>query len=79
MPGHYRLSLSTGRVIWTQELEARDLFWFSAFPSTPLQLAATSGDEEPIPSIEEAVMDGAVTVRVCPGLHSGTLSIRISQ
>ncbi|VGO13473.1 hypothetical protein PDESU_02030 [Pontiella desulfatans] len=78
LPGHYRLSLSIGRVIWIQGLEARDLLWFSAFPSAPMRLAATSGDEEPVPSIEDTVMDGAITVRVFPGLHSGTISIRIA-
>lgn len=79
LPGNYRLSLSTGRTIWTQGLEARDLLWFSAFPSAPLRLAATSGDEESVPSIEDAVMDGAITLKVFPGLQSGTISIRISS
>lgn len=79
LPGNYRLSLSTGRTIWAQGLEARNLLWFSAFPSAPLRLAATSGYEESVPSIEDAVMDGAITLKVFPGLHSGTISIRISS
>lgn len=78
-PGHYHLALSSGRTIWTRELTAQDLLWFSAFPAAPLRLAAASDDEELVPTIEDSVMDGSLTVQVCPGLHSGTISIRIAK
>jgi len=37
LPGHYSLSLETGRIIWEGDLTAQDLLWSLAFPKQPLR------------------------------------------
>ena len=45
VPGTYSLRLDTGRLLWTGNLEEKDLIWACAFPTAALPLAADT--EEP--------------------------------
>jgi hypothetical protein len=75
VPGTYSLRLDTGRLLWTAGLEAKDVLWAEAFPSTPLRLAADShGTQKPC---SRELKLGKLLLRVYPGLEEGTLGIRI--
>ena len=75
VPGTYSLRLDTGRLLWTAGLEAKDVLWAEAFPSTPLRLAADShGTQKPC---SRELKLGKLLLRVYPGLEGGTLGIRI--
>lgn len=75
-PGNYRLSTTTGWVLWESALTATELMWSQAYLEETLPLAAASDDAGAIePSLECALLDGELIVRVYPGPESGRLEV----
>ena len=76
IPGDYRLSTTTGWVLWESALTARELVWSHAYPDEALPLAAASDDAgTPEPALERELLDGQLRVRVYPGPESGRLEV----
>lgn len=75
-PGKYVVRLSTGRVIWEEELTVQELVWEHAFPEQPLRLAADTESAVERASREARVLNGEVTIRVFPGAESGSLELK---
>ncbi|MCX7013948.1 MAG: hypothetical protein NTW86_15585 [Candidatus Sumerlaeota bacterium] len=76
MPGSYTLSLDTGLLLWQGELTQSDLLWAEAFPDEPLAMAAETEEAAGRPTIEEALLDGSIRLRVFPGVESGRMEIQ---
>ena len=74
-PGNYLVKLDTGRIIWQERLDEKDLIWVYAFPETGLRLAADTGDADSPKTREVAVLNGDGTIRVYPGLESGSIEL----
>ncbi|WP_309400015.1 hypothetical protein [Cerasicoccus maritimus] len=72
-PGHYTLTLSTGRVIWKQHLDAKELFLVD---HDTLPVAADTDDAQDRVSFETTLLDGEIILSLTPGLHQGTLRIQ---
>jgi len=75
VPGLYRLSLSTGRVLWEGTITSQDVIWVKAFPGKNYTVAADTGDLEQNASRVEELLDGEVNLSIFPGLESGMLVI----
>jgi hypothetical protein len=75
--GQYTVKLSTGRVLWEGTLLGRHLRWTEAYPGQPLELAADSEDAEAAATLELALLEGDITVRVFPGLETGRMEISV--
>ena len=76
-PGHYRVTFTTGRLIWEGEFTERDLLWTRAFPGKPLRLAADTVQEKDRPTREIITLDGEMVIRVFAGIESGRIEITI--
>jgi hypothetical protein len=76
-PGQYIIKLSTGRVLWEGMLLGRHLQWNKAYPGRALDLAADSGDAQAEATLELALLEGEITVRVFPGLETGRMEISV--
>lgn len=74
--GRYRLALSTGRVLWEGVLSAAELEWASAFPGQALPWAADSSGEWGPASLNLHLAGGCLSLRVFPGLESGSIHIK---
>jgi hypothetical protein len=77
VPGHYVLSMDSGRILWETELTANDLTWTGAFPGRSLPLAAATSDHEDQPSQTISLLNGEIIVNVYPGLERGRLEIKV--
>jgi len=74
-PGLYRLSADTGWALWEEALTPAELLFTHAFPQQGLPLAAQT-EEVIFPATRQvSVLDGALTIRVRPGLESGVLEL----
>ncbi len=78
-PGDYRLVLETGRLLWQGRLDERHLIWSKAFPNQPLRMAADTGGADRRVTGQFDLMDGALVVRVCPGIETGSLEIQLQD
>jgi len=76
-PGQYTIKLSTGRVLWEGMLLERHLQWNKAYPGRALDLAADSGAAKAAATLELALLEGEITVRVFPGLETGGMEISV--
>ncbi len=70
-PGTYRLSLSTGRMLWEGILTRADLLC----EGQPLAMAADENGAAGEPAREIAVLSGEIVMKVYRGLESGVLEI----
>ena len=73
--GRYTVSLSTGRVLWEDELRKEDLVWSHAWPGRPLQLAADTGEASDEPTREETLLNGELVLRTFAGRESGRMEV----
>jgi hypothetical protein len=77
-PGAHVLRLSTGRVLWHAELSPADVLWSHAYPDAALPVAADMGQRRDVlPSLVEEALSGSLTVRVYPGLKTGSLEVTV--
>ena len=74
-PGHYRIKLDTGWVLWAGRLEATDLLWARAFPGRELRVAASTESSGQLFTRELSLLGGTVVVRVQPGLEMGSFAV----
>jgi len=75
LPGFYTIKLSTGRILWMDEISKRDLSWREAFPDRELKLAAAVGEVKQVPTKEISVLDGEIIIRIFPGFEDGTIEV----
>lgn len=78
-PGHYGLRMDTGLIIWEGELTTKDLIWSQAFGGRSLELAAKAGGIQQRPPNTIHVPHAGVTLRLFPGLESGSLEIELNR
>ena len=78
-PGRLNLSLSTGRCLWSENLEAEDLIWSYAHPDRDLPMAADTGEIAASPTKEIVLCNEALTIRVFPGIENGWVEISIED
>ena len=76
VPGQYIFKLSTGRILWMDELTEKDLFLLKAFPDSDLKLAAATDDLKPKPSKQIRLMDGEIVIRIFPGFDNGSIEVQ---
>lgn len=76
--GAYQISLDTGRVLWQGHLTAQDLLWAKAFPGEPLRMAADTDQVKQRPVREISLLEGALTLRIYPGVEAGSLEIELN-
>lgn len=76
VPGRYELAVDSGRVLWEATLGPEHVLLAYAFPGTPLQMAADTGQEPAPPTLRKRVLDGALEISVFPGRRSGRLEVR---
>lgn len=74
-PGHFRLCLESGRVLWERKLTDQDLVWAAAYPRRALPMAADSGDSFADPTHEVCLIGDRVVLCVLPGVESGSIAI----
>lgn len=78
-PGFLNIILTTGRCIWSENLEAEDLIWSHAYPNRDLQMAADTWEIVAEPTREMILCDEALTIRVFPGIESGWIEISVED
>lgn len=78
-PGDYRLKLDTGRLLWEENLSERDLVWSKAYPGEGLSVAADSEEAHRHATREIDLLDGTLTLRVYPGVETGSLNIELKD
>ena len=76
-PGHYQLKLDSGRMIWEAALSEQQLLWTSAHPGRPLEVAAESAERRERPTLEVALLEGELILRVYPGIEAGLLRLEL--
>jgi hypothetical protein len=74
-PGTYRFYLDTGRLLWEGTLVREDLIWAEAFPREPLRMTADTGGAGAKPSKQIPLFEGAMVMRVFPGIECGSLEL----
>lgn len=74
-PGYYRLFTTTGRVLWQEELSARDLIWAHATQMEALKAAADTGGADLNYTRRFSLFAGEITITVYPGVTSGTIGV----
>ena len=79
VPGQYQLKLDTGRVLWEGRLTEQHLIWAKAFPGRPLEMAADSHRQPRQATQELSLQDGAVLVRVYPGVEAGVVEVELTR
>ena len=73
-PGQYTIRLSTGRVLWEDQLLKKHLIWLDAYGDEDLPMAAkTEEDAAARPTVSDPLMGGELTMDVIPGLKSGEI------
>ena len=74
-PGQYTIRLSTGRVLWENQLLKKHLIWLDAYGDEDLPMAAKTEDDGDAgrPTISAPPMGGELTMAVIPGLKSGEI------
>jgi hypothetical protein len=74
-PGQYTIRLSTGRVLWEDQLLKKHLIWLAAYGDEDLPMAAKTkkDDTSARPTISEPLMGGELTMDVMPSLKSGEI------
>lgn len=77
LPGLYSLRCDSGCFIWERELSAQDLIWSLAFPGQAMEMVAHTDDRHERVTIEEKLLDGALLIRVFPGIRSGRVEIQV--
>ena len=78
IPGSYNIAFATGRVIWQDQLDKRDLVWTEAYPGQALRLSADTGQPEGEPTQQSSFFDGEIVLRVFAGLESGRIEITMN-
>ena len=76
-PGKYSIKLNTGRILMTTELKETDLIWDAAFPEKDLALAATTDDEDTIPTRRFSLLSGDLQILVFAQMENGYIKIII--
>lgn len=76
--GHYRVTFTTGRLIWEGQLTEQELVWTRAFPGRPLELAADTAGWKGNPTKYISALNGEITIRVFAGLESGRIEITLT-
>jgi hypothetical protein len=79
LPGHYELKLSTGLLLWEDELGQEDIEWSAAFPGHALDFAAATEELEGKPTREVSVLDGEILLQIFPGVEAGRMVITFMQ
>lgn len=75
-PGEYTLELETGLRLWERALERRDVIWSDDSNSKRFAVAASSdAGAAAHPTVEEAVLAGALDIRVFAGIEAGWIEI----
>jgi hypothetical protein len=74
-PGQYTIRLSTGRVLWEDQLQKKHLIWLDAYGDEDLPMAAKTEDDGDAarPTVSDALMGGELTMKVIPSLKSGEI------
>ncbi len=73
-PGQYTIRLSTGRVLWEDQLLKKHLIWLDAYGDEDLRMAAkTEKDAAARTTVSDPLMGGELTMAVIPGLKSGEI------
>jgi hypothetical protein len=73
-PGQYTIRLSTGRVLWEDQLLKKHLIWLDAYGDEDLPMAAKTEDDDTVrPTVSDPLMGGELTMAVIPGLKSGEI------
>lgn len=77
-PGHYRIQLHTGWVLWERQFLAEDVFLGKGDTQAPIKLAATTDE---VPELTQQEWSGAagLVVRLSQGFESAALLITISN
>ncbi|NUM53451.1 MAG: hypothetical protein HUU46_07395 [Candidatus Hydrogenedentes bacterium] len=78
-PGHYRLVLSTGRVLWEGDLSKSDVLLAYAFPAVPMRLAADTGEDAERTTRRFSILGGEVSVSLYPGRQAGRMEFRLCE
>ena len=78
VPGRYRLTLETGRLVWEGELTEGDLLWSKTHPGEGLPMAADSEDTTREPTREMDLLEGTVVLRIYAGVEAGSLEITLT-
>jgi hypothetical protein len=78
-PGHYRIVLSTGRVLWEGDLSKSDVLLAYAFPAVPMRLAADTGEDAERATRRFSILDGEVSVSLYPGRQAGRMEFRLCK
>lgn len=74
-PGQYIIRLSTGRVLWEDQLLKKHLIWLDAYGDEDLPMAAKTDEDGDAshPTISDHLMGGELTMEVTPSLKSGEI------
>ena len=74
-PGQYTIRLSTGRVLWEDQLLKQHLIWLDAYGDEDLPMAAKTeeNDNAARPTVSDPLMGGELIMVVIPGLKSGEI------
>lgn len=74
-PGQYTIRLSTGRVLWEDQLLKNHLIWLDAYGDEDLRMAAKTEEDDIAtrPTVSDLLMSGELTMAVIPGLKSGEI------
>jgi hypothetical protein len=74
-PGKYTIRLSTGRVLWEDQLLKKHLIWLDAYADEDLRMAAKTEEDDTAarPTVSNPLMGGELTMDVIPGLKSGEI------
>ncbi|MCC6694869.1 MAG: hypothetical protein IT365_04470 [Candidatus Hydrogenedentes bacterium] len=75
VPGEYRVTFSTGRLLWEGRLEEADLLIRTSSRPEPLRLAAEGVGDKSHPSRVIACHAGGIVLRTFSGLENGSLEI----
>ena len=78
-PGDYAIRLSTGRLLWSGNLQEGDLIWARAFPTAALPLAADTGDSRAVWTQEMKCLRNEIVMRVYPGIEHGMIGLWIDR
>ena len=79
VPGHYQLRFITGRILWEDELTAKDLIWTEAFPGEKLDLAAETKETKRKPTRQIKLWKGEVILRVYAGMENGSIEVELTR
>jgi hypothetical protein len=74
-PGKYTIRLSTGRVLWEDQLQKKHLIWLDAYGDEDLRMAAKTEEDDAAgrPTVSDPLMGGELIMKVIPSLKSGEI------